>query len=217
MSRGGCDDDIVASAAADPGASKVPRSCAVAQQSLSLQEREALQTAADLHAPLARAARLGAANGLGYAVFGALTLALSLIGPDLVSLALGAVLLAVGLLERRDAARLQRADPEAPKSLARNELVLMGTIVVYALLRLTILRDDSAALEQQLGDTSSLGIDVGGLMESLNTMVFATVAAVALLYQGGMARYFLRRRALLQEYLETCPEWAREVVQGLGA
>jgi hypothetical protein len=93
----------------------------------------------------------------------------------------------------------------------------MCAIVAYAGLRLTLLRDDSAELERQLGDTSALGIDVGSLMESINTLVFATVAAVALLYQGGMARYFLRRRAMLDEYVATCPEWAREVVQGLGA
>lgn len=168
-----------------------------------------------LHAPLARAARLGRANGLGYAIFGLLTILFSLFGPDLVGLALGAVLLATGVVEQRASARLRRADPAAPVLLARNELVLMGAIVTYAVLRLTVLRDDSAALERQLGDTRGLGIDVGALMESLNTMVFATVAAVSLLYQGGMARYFLRRRAMLAEYVDSCPEWARAVVEEL--
>ncbi|MHC5210361.1 MAG: hypothetical protein ACYTG2_06565 [Planctomycetota bacterium] len=187
------------------------------ERSLSSEERELLQAAVALHAPLARAARLGAANGLGYAIFGVLTLLFSVFGLDLVGLALGAVLLTVGILERRGAASLRHADPAAPGLLARNELVLMGAIVLYATLRLTILRDDSAALEQQLGDTSALGIDVGELMESMNTMVFATVAAVALLYQGGMARYFLLRRPMLDEYVSTCPDWAREVVEGLGA
>jgi hypothetical protein len=189
----------------------------VTDRSLSPEERELLQAAVALHAPLARAARLGRANGLGYAVFGLLTLLFSFFGPDPVGLALGAVLLTVGVLEQRGAARLLAADPAAPRLLARNELVLMCAIVAYAGLRLTLLRDDSAELERQLGDTSALGIDVGSLMESINTLVFATVAAVALLYQGGMARYFLRRRAMLDEYVATCPEWAREVVQGLGA
>ena len=61
-------------------------------------------------------------------------------------------------------------------------------------------------------DTRSLGIDVEALTSKLNTLVYATFIAVTLIYQGGMARYFLRRRSMIDAYLQECPEWARQVV-----
>ena len=68
-------------------------------------------------------------------------------------------------------------------------------------------------LAAQLGGTSALGIDVSALTNSLNALIYATFIAVTLLYQGGMARYFLRRRAMIDSYLQECPEWARRVVE----
>jgi hypothetical protein len=55
---------------------------------------------------------------------------------------------------------------------------------------------------------------VAALTDSLNTLIYTTCMAVTLVYQGGMARYFLRRRAMIATYLR-CPEWARRVVGDL--
>ena len=180
--------------------------------SMGSEEREQLRRAAELHRPIARAAALGRGNGLGYVIFGALSLILSVADLDLPGLAIGALLIGVGLVERRTSVRLAGADPAAPRILARNELLLMAGIVVFCALELTLLRASGEQLAARLGGADDLGVDLAALTESLTTLVYATFIAVTLLYQGGMARYFLRRRAMIEVYLRECPEWARRVV-----
>ena len=48
-------------------------------------------------------------------------------------------------------------------------------------------------------------------------LIYGIFIAVTLLYQGGMASYYLRRRAMIESYLRECPEWARRIVQELKA
>ncbi len=176
------------------------------------EEQEQVRRAAELHRPIARAASLGHRNGVGLLIFGVLSVLFSLPDLDPIGFAIGSILIATGLVELRTSQRLARADPSAPKILARNELVLMAGILVFCVLKLTVLRGSGEELAAQLGGTSALGIDVAALTSSLNTLIYATFIAVTLLYQGGMARYFLRRRAMIDSYLQECPQWARRVV-----
>lgn len=187
----------------------------MASRTMSTEEHEQLQRAAELYRPIARAASLGRKNGLSLLIFGVLSVLLSLRDLDLVGLAIAAILTTTGTVEMRASRRLAGADPSAPKILARNELLLMGGILVTCALKLTLLRESGEELASQLGDTSALGIDVEALTESLNTVIYSTFIAVTLLYQGGMARFFLRRRPLIDSYLQ-CPEWARRVVVEIG-
>jgi len=178
-------------------------------------EHEQLRVAAELHRPLARAASLGRKHGMSLALFGALTLALSALGPDYVGLSIGAVVLATGLVEWRVAPRLVHADASAPRILARSECTLLAAIVVYCLLQLTTARSSGEELARQVGGTGDLGIDVAEMAESFTLLVYVTVMAVALAYQGGMALYYLRRRAMIATYQEQTPEWARKIVEAL--
>jgi hypothetical protein len=184
---------------------------------LTAEQRSQLELAIELHRPLARAANLGRSNARGYVAFGVLTLLFAgLLGPDALGLAIGAVVTGVGVAQLRAAKRLRAADPAAPRALARNELLLLGGIAAYAILKLTLLADSGEDLARQVGDTGGLGIDIAELSSSLNTLVYACVLAVTLIYQGGLALYFLRRRPMLERYLAEAPEWARSTVESLG-
>ncbi len=101
---------------------------------MSAEDRAWLPRAAELHRPLARAAKLGMGNGMGYAVFGGLSLVFALPGWDMIGLILGAVLLGVGLYERTQSKRLLQADIAAPLRLAGGELLLLGAICSTAYL-----------------------------------------------------------------------------------
>src|SRR5947209_5604480 len=94
---------------------------------MSAEDRlELVETAKRLE-PLKRAARWGRTNGLGYVVFGGLSLLLSISSsPDWIGLLIGAVLIGAGIVERSQAARLAQGDPEAPVRLAQAELALLG-------------------------------------------------------------------------------------------
>lgn len=183
---------------------------------LSAEQRAQLEQAVALHRPLARAAGLARSNARGYVLFGALTLVVAIaFGLDPLGLAIGAIVTGIGVAQLRAARRLAAADPSAPRALARNELLLMGAIAGYAVLKLTLLRETGEDLEAQLGDTGALGVDIAELAQSMNTLLYTTVLAVTLLYQGGLALYFLRRRPALERYLAQVPEWARTTVESL--
>ena len=182
---------------------------------MSTEDRVWLQRAAELRGPLARAAKRGMGNGMGYAVFGVLSLVFACLGWDIIGLILGAVLLGVGLYERAQSKRLLQADTAAPLRLACGELVLLGAIGLYGVLGLTVLPAESEVLTQQLRGTEGVGLDVLKLANSINTIWNTTVIAISLLYQGGMARYFLKRRSDMTRYLDEVPAWAREVVESM--
>ena len=76
---------------------------------------------AEADRPTPRGVRLARANGLGYLVFGVLTILASLSAAGL-DTALGVWLTSAGLVERRAAGALERAEAGASTTLSRNEL-----------------------------------------------------------------------------------------------
>jgi hypothetical protein len=182
---------------------------------LSAADRDLLLAAAELRRPIAKAARVAAGNGLGYAIFGGLSIVFALPGFDVIGLLLGGVLLGVGLHERAQATRLLGGDPAAPLQLARGELLLLGALVLYAVLGLTVLPTGVTDLQRQIGNTKQLGIDIVRLEKLARTTWFGCMLGVSLLYQGGMARYFLRRRGDVARYLAEAPAWARTFVASM--
>src|SRR6185295_5235817 len=121
----------------------------------------------------------------------------------------------VGVAQLRAAPRLRHGDLAAPRALARNELMLMCGIIGYCLLKLTLLRESGADLQAEVDDTSGLDLSIGELIDSLNTTMYFAFLVVTLLYQGGLALYFLRRRPIVERYLAEAPDWARATVESL--
>jgi len=187
----------------------------VSNPSLTAVDQQLLQKAAELHRPLARASAVARGNALGYAAFGALSLLVALVGLDPLGLAISALVTGVGVVQLRAAPRLRQGDPTAPRVLARNELVLMAGILVYCLLQLTVLRTSGAELQARVGGTGDLGLDLAELTDWMTTTIYSAFLGTTLLYQGGLALYFLRRRPMLERYLAETPAWARSVVESL--
>ena len=174
-----------------------------------------LQRAAEQFRPIARAASIARSNGMSLLVFGVIGLLLSLAGFDPLDFSIGLVLTVTGFVEVHTSRRLALADVSAPARLARNELVLMLSILIYSVLRLTLLRGNGSELTEQLSSVRGMSMDMGELADSLNTLIYTTFIAVTVLYQGGMARYFARRRPMVEAYVRDCPDWARRVVGDL--
>ena len=72
--------------------------------------------------------------------------------------------------------------------------------------------DEFLELAEELDGMTGMGTDVVALAESLTSLIYSTFLVVTLLYQGGLARYFLQRRAMVEALLRESPEWARRVV-----
>jgi hypothetical protein len=184
---------------------------------LSAADRAELQQAAVLHRPLQRAANLGRRNGAGYVVFGGLSLLFAGLDFDPVGLLLGATLLGIGGFERAQALRLRSAEPTAPRQLARGELALLVAIVGYGVWGLLLRPASGEDLVRMLGGGKGLGIDVRKLADSIATTWYWAVIGITVLYQGGMARHFLARRADVESYRRQAPAWARQLVETMAA
>jgi len=186
---------------------------------MSAADQAALLRTAERHRGLARAAAVARANATGYVIFGGLSMFVAAPGLDVLGLLVGALVTGVGVAQLRAAARLQRAEARAPRALMRNELALMGGIVVYCVLQLTVLRTSSAELEKQVGSLGDLGLDMDmdldELASAFTTTLYCAFLLVTLAYQGGMALYFRRRGPLVASYLAESPAWARATVESL--
>ncbi len=183
-------------------------------ESLGDDQQAELHRAAELYRPLAKAAKRAHSNGMGMAVLGGLSLALTVLLVDPVGIVLSAVVTSVGVIEVRQGRRLAAAEPDAPTWLSRNELVLGATLALYFTLKLTLWKGEtSAELERQLGAGQMRGITA--LADSVEVLLYATCLAATILYQGGMARYFLKQRGPLETYRDEVAEWARDVVQSV--
>ena len=142
--------------------------------------------------PTSWAVRLARGNGLGYVVFGLLTIATA-IPSSLLDAILGGALVAAGMIERRGAGALERGEPGAATTLSRTELALCAAIVGYAALRMTVFPSASLSDPALLGDT--LGLDAAEMEEmarSVSQVLYGSVAIASVLYQGGIAMYFRR-------------------------
>jgi hypothetical protein len=126
----------------------------------------------------------------------------------------------------RGAARMKRFDTTAPKLLAVNQLILMGSIVAYALYELwAIYSGHSAIMSAIAGNSSSDLGGMGGGFEGVAEYekavrqwvtiavyaVYIGLAVGSVLAQGMAARYYASRKRFIEEYLAQTPPWVVEL------
>jgi hypothetical protein len=175
-------------------------------------EAEVLERAAGLRARFARAASIARANGLGYAIFGALTIATSMTA-DVVATALGIALLTIGVRERQAGWKLGAGDAAAPARLARGEIALFFAIAAYCAFQLVRPAAEISADLEMLGETA--GMDAAEMVNAMRGIVYSAVALTSFVYQGAMALYFRRRQDAVDRYLRETPDWARDVLASI--
>ncbi len=157
---------------------------------------------------LRRAVTVARFNGWATAIFAGLTLLGGLF--SLIGLGLGAGLAIVATVEFRGARRLRQLDSAAPSSLAINQLFLGGLLLTYAVYRLWHVPHDASIDLGELRAMPEAANVVGavdGLARTIGLLVYGTLAAVAVLGQGGMACFYTSRRPHLDDYVRRTPAW----------
>jgi hypothetical protein len=130
----------------------------------------------------------------GFAVLAALS-------GDTVGAAAGLLVAGAGAMERHGSMLLEAEDIRGIRWAAMAELFAMFAILAYCQVRMitvdvTMLR---AAVTDELKAQLALnGIGVDEFLHYLNRIVFFAVAATTVIYQGGMALYYLRRRRAVE-------------------
>jgi hypothetical protein len=153
-------------------------------------------------------------NGWSVVVISALGSLLALAMGDLLSALIGLLVLAAGLMEVRGHRQLQQRNPAGLILLVRSQLFLLAVMLVYCAGRLGSFDADTALasltpdMEVMLAEA---GLDKSSLLPLVRTAFFAlysVVAAITLIYQGGLALFYRSKIKFVTQALTAPPSAA---------
>ncbi|AHF90604.1 hypothetical protein OPIT5_10730 [Opitutaceae bacterium TAV5] len=158
---------------------------------------------------LGRVLVVSALDGWSIALFAGACTLLSLAFAEWVGVLVGTLVTAGGVIELLGNRRLKRGDAGGATALVAAQLIILGTIQVYAAVNLALF--DEARIMGQLtaeAGVSALldqaGITTGDIRPLLRPAFFAfylTVMLVTLFFQGGLALWYRNRRPAVRQAL----------------
>lgn len=162
-------------------------------------------------AVLARLLRVSTFEGRTVFVIGAGGGVLSALFGDWFGAVVGALVAGAGAVELHGGQLLRNGQGRGMNWLVRSQLLLGNTILLYCAIRLltiSIASLDADMTPDLRAALSQYGMGVKEfevLSVKLYRLVYSLVAALTLLYQGGMALYYHRRRKTVAEALSAVP------------
>lgn len=150
-------------------------------------------------------------NGWSVAIFAGVCALVSLALLDPIGVAVCLLVLMGGLLEVHGSRRLRRREADGVRWLVRSQLVVLGVIWTYAVTRLAsfdegLVRDlitpELLSALRELGLTQE---DILPLIRQFFYLLYGSVMAATLIYQGGLALYYHRRAAAVEAALRAPP------------
>lgn len=154
---------------------------------------------------LARVLRIARFDGVGVLVLGGLFALMAAAARDIPFAAVGLLAAGAGAIELHGVALLREYEPRGMKWLVASQPFLLVVILSYCVLRLTYVELPAVPENlREMVDTSAaqLGMTVDQYFALVNRITACVVGFVALLYQGGMTIYYLRRRKAVRRALE---------------
>ena len=127
-------------------------------------------------------------------------------------------LLVVGMVERWGASLMLRAEPAAPRILARNQLAFIGVITIYCLWQMLAFSPEasiSPEVREQLDllpSMRTLVADIDRLTPRLTYGIYSLIILVSLFFQGRLALYYHTRRKDLATYHQNTPNWVKRMI-----
>lgn len=157
---------------------------------------------------IARAAGTAAFSGWSIAIFGAITLLTGFMSFS--GAILGAGMCVIGYYEMQGAKQIRRLNPDIPKRMAINQLILGALLIFYACCALWTSLHQPSDIDNALSGTPEaaqmLG-SIGNLEHTIIISVYACIILAAILGCGGMAWYYVSRRKFIVSYLREAPPW----------
>lgn len=150
-------------------------------------------------------------DGISIVVVAALGTLLALLLGDFTGGLVGLLVAGAGIMELRGNAMLRRRDAGGMRWLVRSQLFLLAVILTYCASRLGSF-DNESVMGNLTPDMATVlqeaGIDQADIVPLVRLMfftIYGSVAAVTLLYQGGMSFYYSRRTAVVTAFLAAPP------------
>ena len=154
-------------------------------------------------------------NGWSIAIIAGLGSLLSLAFGDLLGGGLGLLAVACAVMEIYGNVLLQRKDSHGMTWLVRAELSLLSIVLVYSISRLFsfdgeyVLSNLTPELEAMLKEVGISRGEIVPLVQLFFRAFYGAVIAVATIYQGGLAFFYHRKTALVEEALRPLPTIVR--------
>lgn len=160
------------------------------------------------HEILDRVCRLARFEGRSLLIVAGLFSLLAAYQRDGVGAFAGCLAAAAGVVELNGVNRLRQASLSGLSSIVGSQIALLLTVVTYAILRATSF--DPAAVAQLVNaetraEFAALGLREEQIVPMLKKSylgLYVTVGLVSVVYQGGMALYYHRRRDAIRRALE---------------
>ncbi len=153
---------------------------------------------------LARVLRLAKLEGRSVVLIAGCGTIISMLSADLLGAVIGLLAAGAGAMMLLGAKLLEkRRQPRGMEWLVRGELVLLCVILIYIAIRLGQLINGgvnavtSAEFRSVLDSVGSWGPEHQRAFVQTFKLLYGAVAAVSLLFQGGMAYYYHRQRAVV--------------------
>lgn len=153
---------------------------------------------------LGRVLRVARFDGGGALILGALFAVASAAVRDVPFAAVGLLAAGAGAIELHGVALLRTGDARGMNWLMASQLVLLVAILGYCGLRVGYVEVPELPEKMKTLVTTSaqqLGMSVEEYFRFVNRLTAGVVAVVSLLYQGGMALYYARRRQAVAQAL----------------
>jgi len=154
---------------------------------------------------LLRILKISRLNGWSVALFAGFCTLITLLLGDVTGIVVGALVTGAGLWEVRGNRLLARGQAEGMRWLIRAQLFLLAVILIYASSRIFSLGREltHANLSPEMRSLlTQSGLEPNEVLPLLRTVISSFYGAVMLatcLYQGGLAFYYHRRKALVEQ------------------
>ncbi len=194
---------------------------------LSQADMAAIAYAITLRKPLVRAAHIARASAISTLLIAAIALPCLLIWPSLSGLIIAAGLATVGIIELKASPQVLAAKAGIHRTLARNQLCLLGIIILYcAIQMITFSTEDAknAALSPdtraQLSALPDMQQSIDGMIEKWAALfqygLYGAVILISVLCQGGLAYYYFSRRRIIEQFNASTPPWVLRLLEQFG-
>ncbi|MBL1217243.1 MAG: hypothetical protein D8M59_07070 [Planctomycetes bacterium] len=116
--------------------------------------------------------------------------------------------------EFRGATGLSRLDAKAPALLAWNQVGFAAMLVIYCAWSLYTRLTSPSELTEQIGSLAGAGDFewIADLERSIYISLYVSVAFLSIIFQGGTALFYHRRKPMLAAYVSKTPQWIRTMM-----
>ena len=214
MTKGAVQPKMTNPTVDNQGMNRQPESVSKSIAPFSQQQLDQVAAASKRGKKVRRAAGVARLSGMTLVFFTVTSLLSGIF--DITGVFVGLALAPIAWCELRGASQLRKFDLGACRWLAFNQLALCVFVVVYAgwnLWKVMVGPDMYAeyiaadpAMAEMLGP-------IGEMSKMITFAVYTTLIPTAVVFQGGMALYYLTRKRILVSYREQTPEWVVQLQQ----